>query len=126
MRIFFEFWIVLDHYGKQYVLFPFKLTTGLNIINEAANAKLNRSVNFKRTFWCRKIYQKTKEIFVRRSNHKKTRLYIILIRLWALFNIIKCLNLFDLTSFVRLGQKSLQKFVGFSVRFEDTKMFFRN
>ena len=48
------FWITMENF----VLFPFKLTTGLNIINEAANAKLNRSVNFKRKFWCRQIYQK--------------------------------------------------------------------
>ena len=61
------FWITMENF----VLFPFKLTTGLNIINEAANAKLNRSVNFKRKFWCRQIYQKKKpEIFV---SVKKTR-----------------------------------------------------
>ena len=64
---------------ENYVLFPFKLNAGVNIINEAANANLNRSVIFKRTFWCLQIYQKKiNEMFARNFNQKNRRLVILL------------------------------------------------
>ena len=39
---------------------------------------------------------------------------------------IKCPYFLDLTSFKRLGQKSLQNYCWFFGRFEDTKRTFRN
>ena len=55
MRFFFVFWITLENYV---LLFPFKLQAGVNVINEAASANLDRSVNFIRTFWCLQITKK--------------------------------------------------------------------
>ena len=83
------------------------------------------------SFWCLQIDQKTNEIFVsisalapkKRSNQKKGTLYVALLDdfILALLNYF-----FDLISYSRLGQKSLQKFRWFFGQFEDTKKKSRN
>ena len=88
-----------------------------------------RSVNFKMSFWRLQSSQKKQEYFVRisalasrkRSNQKSS---VRESKKNQPISVIKCPYFFDLTSFYRLGQKSLEFFCWFLVNLKTPKEHF--